>query len=107
MTTTALRSNGIRGPFRPPVGPQWMGFLSRLDAGLMYVRGLSRRATAILGGRLLASACQTPDQDPERTYCPDGSIDVVQEASEDSFPASDPPGWTDRNETHVPALENA
>jgi len=105
MTATALRSNGMRrGPFRPPVGDtQWIGFLSLLDAGLMYLRGISRQASALLGGRLHASSCQSPDQDPDRTYCPDGSIDVVQEASEDSFPASDPPGWTDRNETHVPA----
>ena len=44
-----------------------------------------------------------PTPEPDRVYGADGQIDLVQEASEQSFPASDPPSWTARSETRVPA----
>src|SRR6476646_272371 len=96
MTTTHHQTLGYRlgtanihRASRTPVhAPRWLGFVGRLGAGLMYLRARAGRPPAA--------------RDPDRAYCKDGRIDVVQEASEDSFPCSDPPAWTARNETRVP-----
>jgi hypothetical protein len=68
---------------------RWMAVFGLFGAGLAYLRSRSAQRVG-------------PFRDPDRAYCADGRIDLVQEASEQSFPCSDPPCWTARSETRVP-----
>jgi hypothetical protein len=72
--------------------PRWLGLVGLLGAGLMYLRARAGHPPTT----------RPAARDPDRMYCRDGQIDLVHEASEQSFPCSDPPAWTARSETRVP-----
>ena len=110
--STSLTERSPIAPTTALAGAMVVGGAALLGASLLKRSSTGAAAMAALGAVLLYGGSYVlprrcdggPCDDAERTLNEDGTIDTVHEASEDSFPASDPPGWVMRNETH-PASE--